>query len=106
MAQFDVHRNVGKSRQAIPFVVIVQSSLYDDYGRRVVVPLVKRSYLSEVSYPHFNPTFKINNIPVVLHPLDIVSVPMDKLGSRIGSLAKEADRIIDALDELVSRAWG
>ena len=42
MAQFDVHRNVGKQREAIPFVVVVQSSLFDTYRRRVVVPLVRR----------------------------------------------------------------
>jgi hypothetical protein len=39
MAQFDVHRNPGRHRDRIPFVVVVQSSLYDGYRRRVVVPL-------------------------------------------------------------------
>lgn len=105
MAQFDVHRNRGRSREAIPFVVVVQSSLYDEYSRRVVVPLVKKSYLNMVSHPRFNPTFRVSNIPVVLHPLEIVSVPKDKLGKLVSSLAKDSDRIIDALDELISRAW-
>jgi len=41
MAQFDVHRNLGKNHDAIPFVVIVQSALFDSYRRRVVVPLVR-----------------------------------------------------------------
>ena len=45
MAQFDVHRNKGPLRDSIPFVVLVQSSLFDDYRRRVVVPLVRRSVL-------------------------------------------------------------
>jgi hypothetical protein len=45
MAQFDVHRNPGRHRDSIPFVVIVQSTLYDDYRRRVVVPLVNKSSL-------------------------------------------------------------
>jgi toxin CcdB len=105
MAQFDVHRNRGQSREGVPFVVVVQSSLYDEYSRRVVVPLVRKSYLNKVSHPRFNPTFRINNIPVVLHPLEIVSVPRNKLGDLVGSLAKQSDRIIDALDELISRAW-
>jgi hypothetical protein len=30
MAQFDVHRNIGKQREAIPYVV-VRSSLFDSY---------------------------------------------------------------------------
>jgi len=106
MAQFDVHRNRGPGREAIPFVVVVQSSLYDEYSRRVVVPLVRKSYLNKVSHPRFNPTFRVDSIPVVLHPLEIVSVPKDQLGKRVSSLAKNSDQIIDALDELISRAWG
>lgn len=104
MAQFDVHRNLGQSRDSVPFVVVVQSSVFDDYRRRVVVPLVKKSQLGEVSYSRFNPTFTIERLHLVLHPLEIVSIPCDRLGERVGSLAKEGDRIIDALDELMTRA--
>ncbi|MBX3694058.1 MAG: CcdB family protein [Steroidobacteraceae bacterium] len=104
MAQFDVHRNLGQSRDSVPFVVIVQSSVFDDYRRRVVVPLVKKSHLGEVHHPRFNPMFTIGRLPVVLHPLEIVSVPADRLGKCVGTLAKESDRIIDALDELITRA--
>ncbi len=32
MAQFDVHRNTGRHRDDIPYVVLVQSSLYDITG--------------------------------------------------------------------------
>jgi toxin CcdB len=49
MAQFDVHRNTGKQREAIPYVVIVQSSLFDSYRRRVVIPLVRRSHLDSAA---------------------------------------------------------
>ena len=42
MAQFDVHRNKGQLQASIPFVVLVQSSLFDRYKRRVVAPLVLR----------------------------------------------------------------
>jgi len=43
MPQFDVHRNAGKHKDTIPFVVVVQSSRFDAYRRRVVVPLVRAS---------------------------------------------------------------
>ena len=46
MAQFDVHRNKGALRDAIPFVVIVQSAQFDGYRRRVVVPLVRDTLLT------------------------------------------------------------
>jgi len=80
MAQFDVYRNTGRQREAVPFIVAVQSSLYDDYGRRVVIPLVKASALGIIANPRLNPTFKIKNIAVVLHPLEIVSVSVSVLG--------------------------
>lgn len=70
MAQVDVHRNSGKQSERIPYVVVVQSSIFDDYKRRVVV-----------------------------------SVAIELLGKPVASLATEGGRIIDALDELLTRAW-
>ncbi|MHB0985091.1 MAG: CcdB family protein [Sulfuricella sp.] len=106
MAQFDVHRNTGKNREAIPFVVLVQSSRFDSYRRRMVVPLVRKSSLGTISDARFNPTFKIESIAVVLHPLEIVSVHNEQLGEFVESLAHEGNFIMDALDGLLTRAWG
>jgi toxin CcdB len=106
MAQFDVHRNRGPNRRAIPYVVVVQSSIFDGYRRRIVVPLVKQSYLDQVPFPRFNPTFVVEGTPVVLHPLEIVSVATNTLGKVVHSLAEESQFIIDALDELITRAHG
>jgi toxin CcdB len=105
MAQFDVHRNPGRQTDTIPYVVVVQSAQFDDYRRRVVVPLVRASTLGAVPFPAFNPSFRIGGTKVVLHPLEMVSVPVDRLGSPVGSLAGEGQAIIGALDELLSRAW-
>jgi len=46
----------------------------------------------------------IDDIPVVLSPLEIFPIPKDKLGKFVQSLADESDRIMDALDELITRA--
>jgi toxin CcdB len=109
MAQFDVHRNKGALRDAIPFVVLVQSAQFDRYRRRVVVPLVRRSSLP-ASMPtvgsRMNPSFKVEGAEVVLHPLDMVSVAQDQLGEHVGSLADQGQAIADALDELLTRSWG
>jgi toxin CcdB len=105
MAQFDVHRNTGKQKEAIPFVVVVQSSQFDEYRRRVVVPLVRKSAIGKISHSSFNPSFKIRGTPVVLHPLEIVSVPVSQLGEFVESLSDGSQQIIAALDELLSRAW-
>jgi toxin CcdB len=103
MAQFDVHRNPGRHRESIPFVVIVQSTLYEDYRRRVVVPLVSKASLGKVVNPRFNPTFRVEGQSVVLHPLEIVSVARENLGEWVDSLQEDADTVISALDELLTR---
>lgn len=109
MAQFDIHRNKGALRDSIPFVVVVQSAQFDRYRRRVVVPLVLQKRLpgnTPTVGGRMNPTFLIDGVRCVLHPLDMVSVALDQLGEVVGSLAHEGQTIADALDELLSRSWG
>lgn len=109
MAQYDVHRNKGPLKDSIPFVVVVQSSLFDRYRRRMVVPLVRRSALpahTGTAGTRMNPVFEVDGIAVVLHPLDMVSVALDQLGEHVASLAEFGQDIADALDELLTRSWG
>jgi toxin CcdB len=109
VSQFDVHRNKGALQASIPFVVIVQSTLFDGYRRRVVVPLRRRSALPKqptMASSRMNPVFRIAKIDVILHPLDMVSVAVEQLGERIGSLAEHGQAIADALDELFTRSRG
>jgi toxin CcdB len=109
MAQFDVHRNKGALKESIPFVVVVQSSLFDRYRRRMVVPLVRRSALpgnTATAGSRMNPVFDVEGVSVVLHPLDMVSVALDQLGGQVTSLAEHGQDIADALDELLTRSWG
>jgi toxin CcdB len=109
MAQFDVHGNKGPLKESIPFVVLVQSSLFDRYRRRMVVPLVRRSALpgqAATVGSRMNPVFEVEGLEVVLHPLDMVSVAVDQLGKQVVSLAGQGQAIADALDELLTRSWG
>ena len=84
MAQFDIHENRGANHETIPFVVVVQSALYNDFRRRVVVPLVRKSAVGAVDRERFNPEFRIKGVAVILHPLEISSVPVDRLGKVAG----------------------
>lgn len=109
MAQFDVHRNKGPLKESIPFVVVVQSLLFDSYRRRMVVPLVRRTALPSGAATvgtRMNPVYKVKGASVVLHPLDMVSVALDQLGPKVDSLAEHGQAIADALDELLTRSWG
>ena len=105
MAQFDVHRTKGGQRTVTPYLVIVQSRRFDDFRRRVIIPLVDKA-INPPTEAALNPVFVIESRPMVLHTLQIISIPAEHLGERIGSLADDGDRIIAALDLLISRAWG
>jgi len=105
MAQFDVHRNPGRHADTIPFVVVVQSAQFDAYRRRVVVPLVSPGAAGPTPFATFNPSFRVGGMKVVLHPLEMVSIPLEQLGPPVGSLADHGQAIVAALDELFTRAW-
>jgi toxin CcdB len=104
MAQFDVHRNTGTQKSVIPYVVIVQSSRFDRARRRVIVPLLLESTLPTTD-ERLNPMFEIEGKRVVLNPLHMVSMAVDRLGEHVGSLKDDGDRVIAALDLLITRAW-
>jgi toxin CcdB len=106
VAQFDVYRNMGASRDSVPYMVVLQSMLYDGYNRRVMIPLVKARHIKGAFPVRFMPAFTIKGEKVVLHPLEISSVAVEKLGKPVASLAEHGQKIIDALDELMSRAYG
>ena len=108
MSQFDVYQNTGKNRSIIPYVVVVQSTHFEKARRRVVVPLVSWDELNKATTlpsSAINPAFIVEGAKVVLNPLEIVSIPTESLGGKVGSLAEKSDVIIAALDELFSRAW-
>ncbi|MFK7997653.1 MAG: CcdB family protein [Granulosicoccus sp.] len=103
IAQFDVHKNASKKTSAdFPYLLEIQSDLFEDSSRIVVIPLVHASACSEKDST-LNPEFDINALSVLLFPLDISSMDRSLLGDKITSLRMEGDRIIAALDLLFAR---
>ena len=102
--QLDVHRNPGRNKSVIPFVVAVQSNQFREATRRVVVPLVAASAFGSPD-SDVGPHFVIDGRSVVLDPLQITNFPRDLLGPSVASLTGEGDRVMRALDILLSRAW-
>ncbi|WP_452006601.1 CcdB family protein [Azospirillum largimobile] len=105
MAQFDVHRNRTAARSGIPYLVIVESQRFDASARRVIAPLLLAGKVQSTE-PSLTPLFVIEGHDVILNPLQLASVPADQLGENVCSLAEDSDRIIAAIDLLISRAWG
>ncbi|PPU98032.1 plasmid maintenance protein CcdB [Xanthomonas populi] len=102
--QFAVYANVGQNKH-IPYVVVVQSKIFDASPRRVVVPLVLKSDHSPPP-SRFTPELTVAGRSVILQPLETTSVPLAVLNKPAGTLKDQAQTIIAALDELFTRSFG
>jgi toxin CcdB len=108
MAQFDVHVAPGRDRAAVPYVVVVQSRRFDQLGTRVVIPLMAVRTQPRTEGLTVTPAFTVEGSVVYLNPLEIQTVPRSRLGKLVASLADDnaSGRIISAMDEVISRAYG
>lgn len=103
MAQFDVHKNASKKTSSnFPYLLEVQSDLFSDSTRVVIVPMVLASTLAKKD-PALNPQFDVEDTSVALFPLDIASMNNNLLGTKVSNLGKDSDRIVAALDLLFAR---
>ncbi|OYY69899.1 MAG: hypothetical protein B7Y00_08215 [Sphingomonadales bacterium 17-56-6] len=96
MARFDVY----KSGNARGLLLDIQSDLLDEFGSRVVVPLLPAEDMQSVSRLH--PVFLINDVQYIMSTHLIFAIPIDRLGAKIGSLAQEDLVITSAVDKLLS----
>jgi toxin CcdB len=96
MARFDVYKN-GNARGLL---LDIQSDLLDEFGSRVVVPLLPAEDMQSVSRLH--PVFVINDERYIMSTHLIFAIPVDRLGAKIGSLAQEDLVITSAVDTLLS----
>ena len=96
MARFDVY----KSGNARGLLLDIQSDLLDEFGSRVVVPLLPAEDMQSVSRLH--PVFVINDERYIMSTHLIFAIPVDRLGAKTGSLAQEDLVITSAVDKLLS----
>ena len=101
MKQFDVYRNPNPaSAKTVPWLLLLQSDLLDDFPTRLVAPLVRPSMLP---YPatRLNPTFKVDGEAATMLTQQLGAVPKRSLKHRVGSLERHRTDIIGAVDFLV-----
>jgi toxin CcdB len=96
MARLDVY----KSGNARGLLLDIQSDLLDEFGSRVVVPLLPAEDMQSVSRLH--PVFVINDERYIMSTHLIFAIPVDRLGAKIGSLAQEDLVITCAVEKLLS----
>ena len=103
MPRFAVYRNPGRNDD-VPLVVQVQSTRLDRSVGRVVVPL-PRVGRNDVKDHALTPHLKVLDQAVFADVLNMATLPNARLKHSLLVLEeRDQDRVIQAIDEMVSRA--
>jgi mRNA-degrading endonuclease toxin of MazEF toxin-antitoxin module len=105
--QFDVHQATGQTRRGAPYLVVVQSRRLNRLPTRVVIPLIQRRGGNDFD-PDLAPLCDVQGQSLILAPWQIFTIPITALGRVVASLAGDSQsiRIIRAIDEMITRAYG
>lgn len=102
MAQFDIYQNLSpRSKNRIPYLLDIQHDLLSQLTTRVVIPLVLRETMS-IPADILNPVFIIEGRNVVLSTAELAGIDKKQLGSVITNINQDRDKIIAAIDLLVT----
>ena len=103
MTQFSVYQNPGRNAD-VPFFVQVQSGRLGRSPGRVVIPLHRCGLLAPGDHP-LTPHLIVQGQAVYANPLNLATIPVVTLKQALELLQeRDQDRIIRAIDEMISRA--
>lgn len=97
--QFDVRTNPERrSRDQIPYVVVLQSDRFDDTRGVVVAPLIRE----DRARPHSGlyPVVEVEGLRLVIVVSELAAAPRSLVSRPVANLLGDRDRIIAALDLL------
>ena len=98
--QFDVFRNATRTRIEQPFLVSIQHKDLDHLTTRLVAPLATQQLVRAAS--RLNPMFKIGGQTLYLLPQNLAAHPVRLLRAAVDSLEQDRDRIIAAIDLMIT----
>jgi toxin CcdB len=103
MAQFDVYINpIERQREAVPYVVDMQSALLEQLPTRWVMPLAVQTLNAGGVPQRLCPQFEVAGQPVHAWPHQAAPLVARTLGRPVANLRHEAAALIDALDAVTS----
>lgn len=101
MAQFDIYRNANsETNERFPFLVDVQSELFEELQSRVVIPLAKAEL---VGFPmiYLTPTVSFDGVSYLLMTPQVAGISRAEIGAQAGSVANQERAITTAIDFLL-----
>jgi toxin CcdB len=96
MARFDVHQGDGGV-----LLLDCQTDFLEGIKSRLMAPLYP-AHRIELKVPRLNPVFDVAGSKVVMLTPLLSAVPINEIGRRVGALPEEQDRIMAAIDMLLS----
>ena len=103
MPQYDVYLNPNpRSRESVPYVVDVQSSLLGVLRTRLAMPLSRIGVDASGLPRRLAPQFVVAGERLALHPHAAAGIDARLLRNPVATLAASAGEIRDALDAVVS----
>ena len=95
VAQFDVYKP-----SSGPLVVVVQHDLLDAASTRVIIPLIAPDRL-DPPMNALNPSVEIDGRMLLVATQFIATLSVAELGTKVGTLQSDRDRITRAIDALL-----
>jgi len=103
VAQFSVYRNKNpRTKATFPLLVDIQSDLLEPLGTRVVIPLTKSPVLAKKPVSHLTSEITFDGDKYVLVTPQLAGISRTELGALAGSLAEERQKILAAVDFLLT----
>lgn len=101
MARFDVFPNPGVHHRSTPYLLDVQSDLFDGLDSRMVVPLRSLAHFPSVKLPaRLTPVLTVAGADYLLETPKMGAVPQRVLKNPVASMAEQQACIMAALDFL------
>lgn len=103
MAQFNAYENRNPaSRHRYPYLLDIQSDLLDELRTTVVVPLSPAAQAESMRMTHLNPIIEIDGQPFILMTQELAGIERKRLGKAVHDLGGYRDRIMTAVDFLIT----
>ena len=103
MAQFNIYSNANSStKENYPYLLDIQSSLFEALDTRLVIPLVLVSKQKHKPIDGLMPIMVIKGNEFVLITSQIAGVHKNNLGTHISDINQNRQEIIAAIDFLIT----
>ncbi|QJQ98356.1 CcdB family protein [Halomonas sp. PGE1] len=103
MAQFHAYENRNPaSRKRYPYLLDIQSNLLGELRTTVVVPLCPVGIAESLRISHLNPSIEIDGERYIALTQELAGMERKRLGKAVHDLGLYRDRIIAAVDFLVT----